>query len=81
MAARTVATRYLCRVDDRTVHAYASTRRDFRLASDDTLWAHESHGWLLAATSGTRFAHRVGTIYYDADTETPVYFETDEPPE
>ena len=46
---KTAAMRYLCRVDDRSLHAYASTRRDFHLASDDTLWAHESHGWLLAA--------------------------------
>ena len=77
---KTAAVRYLCRVDDNSLHAYASTRRDFHLASDDTLWAHESHGWLLAASSGTQFAHRVGNIYYDAQTEAPMYFETNERP-
>jgi hypothetical protein len=79
-AVMTTAVRYLCRVDDNSLHAYASTRRDFHLASDDSLWAHESHGWLLGATTGARFAHRVGSIYYDAQTEAPVYFETNEPP-
>jgi hypothetical protein len=72
--------RYLCRVDDRKVHAYAVTRRDFLLASDDTLWAHESHGWLLSAASASPLAHRVGDIYYDAATETPLYFEAATPP-
>ena len=42
------------------VYAYAKTRRDFLLASDDTLWAHESHGWLLKAVTGAQVAHRVG---------------------
>jgi hypothetical protein len=72
--------RYLCRVDDRTLHAYARTRRDFFLASDDTLWAHESHDWLLAAASGSRLAHRIGKVFYDVQTETALYYEASEPP-
>ena len=78
---KTSTMRYLCRVDDQQVHAYAPRRAATSTsASDDTLWAHESHGWLLAATSGKGFAHRVGNVYYDAQTEAPVYFETSEPP-
>jgi hypothetical protein len=73
--------RYLCRVEDRKVHAYARTRRDFLLASDDSLWAHESHSWLLAAGSGSHLARRVGETYYDAETGAPLYFETSEPAE
>ena len=73
--------RYLCNVDDQKLHAYAKTRRDFLLASDDSLWAHESHGWLLMALTGAQVAHRVGDTYYDAQTQEPLYFETSEPPE
>jgi len=72
--------RYLCRVDDRQLHAYAQTRRDFLLASDDTLWAHESHDYLVAAVSGTVIAHRIGNVFYDAQTEVPLYYEAAEPP-
>jgi hypothetical protein len=70
--------RYLCRIGDRKVHAYARTRRDFLLASDDSLWAHESHSWLLAASTGSQIARRVGTTYYDAESGEPLYFETSE---
>jgi hypothetical protein len=67
--------RYLCRVTDREVHAYAPDRRDFYLVADDTLWAHESHAWLLSPVSGSPLAHRIGSIYYDAVTSAPMYYE------
>jgi hypothetical protein len=71
--------RYLCRVVDREVHAYAPQRRDFFLIADDTLWAYESHDWLLSSTSGLPLAHRIGSTYYDVATESPLYFEDFEP--
>ena len=46
--------------------AYAPGRRDFFRAGDDRLWAHESHGWLIAAESGETLAHRTGDVYYGA---------------
>ncbi|MDZ4828050.1 MAG: hypothetical protein SGJ13_16540 [Actinomycetota bacterium] len=72
--------RYLCRVSDREVHAYANNRRDFFLKADDTLWAHESHSWLLSSPSGAKLAHRIGATYYDAETNAPLFFETAELP-
>jgi hypothetical protein len=72
--------RYLYRVDDDQPFAYARTRRDFFLVSDDTLWAHESHHWLLSAASSASLVHRIGNVYYDVDTSTPLYYETSEPP-
>ena len=67
--------RCLHRVDDDEPFAYARNRRDFFLVSDDTLWAHESHHWLLAASSGATVAHRIGSTYYDTDTGLALYYE------
>ena len=52
--------------DDNTLFAYAPGRRDFFRAGDDRLWAHESHGWLIAAESGESLAHRTGDVFYSA---------------
>lgn len=52
--------------DDNTLFAYAPGRRDFFRAGDDRLWAHESHGWLIAAESGETLAHRTGDVFYGA---------------
>lgn len=57
--------RYLYTADD-TLFAYAPGRRDFFRAGDDRLFAHESHGWLIAAESGETLAHRTGDVYYGA---------------
>ena len=58
--------RYLYTVGDDELFAYAPGRRDFFRAGDDRLWAHESHGWLVAAESGQTLAHRTGDVYYGA---------------
>ena len=71
--------RYLYRVDDDAAFAYERTRRDFYLVSDDTLWAHESHAWLLSAASSVSLARRIGTTYYDAVTGEARYYIRDEP--
>jgi hypothetical protein len=71
--------RYLCSVADDEVFAYARNRRDFYLAIDDSLWAHESHNWLLSAESSVPLMHRIGRTYYDAETALPVYYETTAP--
>lgn len=67
--------RYLYRSDDNEEFAYAKNRRDFFRTADDTLWAHESHDWLVAAKTGVLLAHRTGNVYYDALTEAPLYYE------
>jgi hypothetical protein len=58
--------RYLYTADGDQLIAYAPGRRDFFKAGDDRLWAHESHGWLIAAESGQTLAHRTGDVYYGA---------------
>jgi hypothetical protein len=59
--------RYLYTADgDNTLFAYAPGRHDFFRAGDDSLWAHESHGWLIAAKSGESLAHRTGDVFYGA---------------
>jgi hypothetical protein len=57
--------RYLYTADD-TLFAYAPGRRDFFRVGDDALFAHESHGWLIAAESGETLAHLTGDVYYGA---------------
>jgi hypothetical protein len=64
--------RYLYTADDQ-LFAYAPGRRDFFLSGDDHLWAHESHGWLIAAKSGEALAHRTGDVYYGAVDGKPLY--------
>jgi hypothetical protein len=60
-----ISMRYLYLVESDELFAYAPGRRDFFKSSDDTLWAHESHEWLVAK-SGEVLAHRTGEFYYDA---------------
>jgi hypothetical protein len=71
--------RYLYRVADDQPFAYAPARRDFFLVSDDQLWAHESHAWLLSAATSAAFARRIGGTYYDSETGEPLYYEAGEP--
>ena len=58
--------RYLYKADGDQLFAYAPGRRDFFTEGDDRLWAHESHGWLIAAESGQALAHLTGGVYYGA---------------
>jgi hypothetical protein len=71
--------RYLYRVDDDQPFAYAPTRRDFFLVSDNSLWAHESHRWLLSAESSVSLVHRIGNVYHDAESGVPLYYEKPKP--
>jgi len=68
--------RYLVRIEDEAVIAYADDGHDFRRVHDDTVWAHDSDGTLLSARSGTPIARRSGSIYYDTVTDIPLYYET-----
>ena len=68
------AQKWLCRIDDDRVFAYARGH-DFIRASDHELWAHLSDGRLLSARSGEPLAYAVGAVYYDAVTNEPRYYE------
>jgi ABC-type transporter Mla MlaB component len=72
-----VRTRYLYRAGESVPFAYASSRRDYSLVSDDTVWAHDSHDWLLAAGSGAVLAHQTRGSYFSPDTGDCLY--TDQP--
>jgi hypothetical protein len=71
--------RYLYRIEDGELLAYAPGRRDFYRADDGSLWSHESHDWLVAATSGQLLAHRTKDVYYSVSTGEPLYYEDTEP--
>jgi hypothetical protein len=65
--------RYLLTADDGEPFAYAPGRRDFFRASDDVLWAHESHDWLIEAGTGKLLAHRTGDTYYGVERGERLY--------
>jgi hypothetical protein len=74
--------RYLYTADDDELVAYAPGRRDFFKTGDDGddhVWAHESHGWLIAANSGQTLAHRTGDVYYGAVDGERLYRVSAEP--
>jgi hypothetical protein len=67
--------RRLCRFSLDEVFAYAVAGHDFYRASDDALWAHESDGLLMSARSGTILARRDGRVFYDIESDVPLYYE------
>jgi hypothetical protein len=71
--------RFLYRVADNELFACASNRRDFVRVSDGAVWAHESHGWLVAAGTGAPLAHLTSGVYYSAETGAPLYYEGSDP--
>jgi hypothetical protein len=70
--------RYLLSADDGVLCAYAPGRRDFFRASDDTLWAHESHDWLIETGTGKVLAHRTADTYYGVESGERLYREVAE---
>ena len=69
------ASRCLFRFAIDEVFAFAMRGHDFYRAGDHTLWAHESEDLLLSARSGTPLAHRVGDVFYDVESDFPLYYE------
>jgi len=67
--------RWLHRADDHRAFAYVRGR-DFVRASDHTVWAHLSDGYLRSARSGRRIAYQDGDVFYDADTREPIYYQS-----
>ncbi|HEY5013239.1 MAG TPA: hypothetical protein VIK61_11130 [Acidimicrobiia bacterium] len=64
---------WLCRSDDHhTRFAYARVH-DFYRASDHALWAHLRDGQLISARSGHPLAYQIGSVFYDTDTDQPIY--------
>jgi hypothetical protein len=67
--------RCLCRFDDGVVFAYADHGRNFIRASDRELWAVERDDLLVSARSGEALAHRRGRVFFEAETDAPLYYE------
>ena len=65
---------WLCRCDDHSAFAYVRGH-DYIRGSDDTLWAHLADGQLLSARSGEPLAYQNGSIFFDATTRQPVYYQ------
>jgi anti-anti-sigma regulatory factor len=66
---------YIFRAGESSPFAYASSRHDFSLVSDGSLWAHLSHDWLLEAGSGAVLAHRTHGSYFSVDSGVCLYSE------
>ena len=71
--------RFLYKIGEEVLFAYTHGRRDYFRASDDSLWAHESHDWLVAAQSGALLAHRTGDRYYSVADGQCLYRITSDP--
>ncbi len=67
--------RRLCRFEDGAVFAYAERGHEFVRASDRELWAVERDDALVSARSGVVLAHRRGRVYFDTETDEPLYYE------
>jgi hypothetical protein len=67
--------RCLCRFEDGLIFAYAERGRDFIRASDRELWAVERDDTLVSARSGATLAQRRGRVYFDVETNAPLYYE------
>lgn len=67
--------RILCRFDDGAIFAYAERGHEFIRASDRELWAVERDDALVSARSGAVLAQRRGRVFFDVETEAPVYYE------
>jgi ABC-type transporter Mla MlaB component len=68
-------TRYLYRTGESVPFAYASSRYDYCLVRDGSLWAHDSHNWLLAAGTGAVLAHRTRGSYFSPTSGELMYSE------
>jgi hypothetical protein len=74
---RPAGRRVLCGFVDHRPFAYARGEDYFRCA-DHTLWAHRVDGRLLSIRSGEPLVYQRGTIFYDALTRQPLYYESPE---
>jgi hypothetical protein len=71
---RSVRGRVIHRFDDGTL--FALTRRQVLIRySDGRPWAYVSDDRLISARSGECLAVRVGSVYYDAESREPMYYE------
>lgn len=68
--------RYLRRVEDGEVFAYASGGRFFRRVADDEVWAYETANYLYSARSGRPLVYRIGNVYHDAERHVARYYES-----
>ncbi len=67
---------WLCRTEDLQPFAYARGRDFFRRA-DHRCWAHlDDDQRLVSSRSGRAIAYRIGHVFYDSDTDAPIYYET-----
>jgi hypothetical protein len=68
--------RYLRRLEDDELFAYAQNGAFLHRVADGQPWAYETANYLVSARSGRPLAYRVGDTYFDADLHVPLYQET-----
>lgn len=62
------------RFDDGTVFAVAR-RQELIRCSDGLPWAYMADDRLISVRSGRCLAVRVGSVYYEAESHEPLYYE------
>jgi hypothetical protein len=65
---------WLYRCEDRSPFAYARGDEFVRNA-DHKIWALQCDNKLLSVRSGECLAYRVGSVFYDADSHEPLYYQ------
>ena len=73
-----VAQHWLYRCDDHTPFAFARGD-DFIRYSDHTRWAWQHEDRLYSARSGACLAVRVDDVFYDVESDAPLYYEPPRP--
>ena len=71
--------RTLYRTTDGSAFAYTRRRYDYLRTLDHTCWAHERDGLLVSTRSGAALARRVGDVFYDVESNVPLYYEGTSP--
>jgi hypothetical protein len=68
-------TRCLVRFEDGEIFAYVERGNEYVRTRDHELWATERDEKLLSARSGLPLAYRRGKVFFEADTDEPLYYE------
>jgi hypothetical protein len=68
-------TRCLCKIEDGEVFAYVARGNEFVRVRDHLVWAIEHDDVLVSARSGQPLARRRGRVYFETDTDQPLYYE------
>ena len=65
---------WLYRCEDRSPFAYARGD-EFLRSADHKVWARHCDNKLLSVRSGECLAYRIGSVFYDVESNEPLYYQ------